>query len=63
MAELTRWQSLSLRFSVFRDLYRMLGRTKRWWLAPLLVILVVFGLALTGLQAVEYLSPCIYAVL
>ena len=63
MAELTRWQSLSLRFSVFRQFYSMLGRTKRWWLAPLLAILTIFGLALTGLQAVEYLSPFIYAVL
>ena len=63
MAEITRWQSLSLRFQVFRDLMRMLSRTRRWWLAPLLLILTLFGLALTGLQAVEYLSPFIYAVL
>ena len=46
-----------------RDLFRMLGASKRWWLAPLLIVLVVLGLALAGLQAVSYLSPFIYAVL
>ena len=63
MAEPGRMQSLAMRLSVFRDVYRMVGRSKRWWLLPMLVLLVVFGLALAGLQAVEYLSPFIYAVL
>ena len=48
---------------VLRDLFRMLGASRRWWLAPLLIVLVVLGLALAGLQAVSYLSPFIYAVL
>jgi len=52
-----------LRLEVFRSLFRMLSRSRRWWLAPLLLILVIFGMALAGLQAVEYVSPFIYAVL
>lgn len=63
MTEPGRMQSLAMRLSLFRDIYRMVGRSKRWWLLPMLVVLVVFGLALAGLQAVEYLSPFIYAVL
>lgn len=54
---------MAMRFAVLRDLFRMLGASKRWWLAPLLIVLVVLGLALAGLQAVSYLSPFIYAVL
>lgn len=54
---------MAMRFAVLRDLFTMLGASKRWWLAPLLVVLVVLGLALAGLQAVSYLSPFIYAVL
>ena len=54
---------LAMRFAVLRDLFRMLGASRRWWLAPLLIVLVVLGLALAGLQAVSYLSPFIYAVL
>lgn len=54
---------MAMRFAVLRDLLRMLGASRRWWLAPLLIVLVVLGLALAGLQAVSYLSPFIYAVL
>jgi hypothetical protein len=54
---------LAMRIAVIRDLFRMLGASRRWWLAPLLTLLVVLGLALAGLQAVQYLSPFIYAVL
>ena len=53
---------LTLRLGLLRDLTRMLRRSGRWWLLPMMVMLVLFGLALTGLQAVHYLSPFIYAV-
>ena len=55
--------SSSMRFRVFRDLFAMAGRSKRWWLLPTLGMLLLLGLALAGLQAVEVLSPFIYAVL
>ena len=63
MPDLSRLVLFGGRLAVFRDLYRMLGRSQRWWLLPLLGMLVLLGLALAGLQAVQYLSPFIYAVL
>lgn len=29
--------------SVFRDVFRFLGETKKWWLAPTLLCLLLFG--------------------
>ena len=54
---------MRMRLAVFRDLLRLLKRSRRWWLAPLISMLALFGLALAGLQAVQYISPFIYAVL
>ncbi len=54
---------MGMRIKVFKDLVRMGQRSRRWWLTPMLVMLVLLGVALAGLQAVEYLSPFIYAVL
>lgn len=54
---------MALRAQIFRDAVRMLQRSGRWWLLPMMGVLVLLGLALLGLQAVEYLSPFIYAVL
>ena len=54
--------NLALSFGTIRQIFQMLGRTRRWWMAPMLVILVLVGLALSGLQAVQYVAPFIYAV-
>ena len=54
---------MALRVQVFGDLFRMVKRSGRWWLVPLLLVLTLLGLALMGLQAIEYISPFIYAVL
>lgn len=51
------------RLRVFGDLVSMLRRSRRWWLLPLLTVLLVLGLALAGLQAVQVVAPFIYAVL
>jgi hypothetical protein len=53
---------LGLRLGVLRDLYRMLSRSGRWWLMPMMAVLVLLGLALVGLQAIQYVAPFIYAV-
>lgn len=53
---------LLLRLGVLGDLLRMLSAGRRWWLIPMMVLLFLLGLALAGLQAVQYLSPFIYAV-
>jgi len=54
---------MGMRLAVFRDLMKLLKRSRRWWLAPLISILTLLGLALVGLQAVQYISPFIYAVI
>ena len=54
---------MGMRIKVFKDLVKMGKRSRRWWLTPMLALLVLLGVALAGLQAVEYLSPFIYAVL
>ena len=51
------------RLRVFGDLVSMLRRSRRWWLLPLLTVLLVLGLAHAGLQAVQVVAPFIYAVL
>lgn len=53
---------MSIRMGTIGQIFKMLGRTRRWWMAPMLVILVLLGLALSGLQAVQYVAPFIYAV-
>ena len=62
MSEKTRPSSLAIRFGTISQIFQMLGRTRRWWMVPMLVILVLVGLALSGLQAVQYVAPFIYAV-
>jgi hypothetical protein len=58
----SRTRGLFLRLATIRSFFRLLGRSKRWWLAPLMAILLILGLTLVGLQAVEYAAPFIYAV-
>jgi hypothetical protein len=53
---------MAIRMGTIRQIFSMLGKTRRWWMAPMLVILVLLGLALSGLQAVQYVAPFIYAV-
>ena len=54
--------NIAIRLGTVKQIFGMLGRTRRWWMAPMLVILVLLGLALSGLQAVQYVAPFIYAV-
>jgi hypothetical protein len=58
----SRPSGLALRLATIRSFAGLLKRSKRWWLAPLMAILLILGLALVGLQAVEYAAPFIYAV-
>ena len=54
--------NLSIRMGTIRQVFKMLKRSKRWWMLPMVTILVLLGLALSGLQAVQYVAPFIYAV-
>ena len=54
--------NFAIRMGTVRQIFTMLKRTRRWWMIPMLVIMVLLGLALSGLQAVQYVAPFIYAV-
>ena len=53
---------MALRLGTLGQIVSMLGRGHRWWLIPLVMVLGLVGLALAGLQAVQYVAPFIYAV-
>ena len=54
--------SLRLRMGTVGQIFTMLGRTRRYWMAPMLVVLVLIGVALSALSAVPHVAPFIYAV-
>ena len=62
MADQEQPSNMAIRMGTIGQIFKMLGRTRRWWMVPMLVVLVLLGLALSGLQAVQYVAPFIYAV-
>ena len=62
MAEDNKPSNMAIRMGTIRQVFKMLSRSKRWWMVPMITILVLLGLALSGLQAVQYVAPFIYAV-
>jgi hypothetical protein len=40
----------------------MLRRNGRWWAIPAVMLVVLLGLVLAGLQAIPYVAPFIYTV-
>lgn len=62
MSEDKKPSNMAIRMGTIGQVYKMLSRSKRWWMVPMLTILVLLGLALSGLQAVQYVAPFIYAV-
>lgn len=62
MADKEQPSNMSIRMGTIGQVFKMLSRSKRWWMIPMLSILVLLGLALSGLQAVQYVAPFIYAV-
>ncbi|MSQ00919.1 MAG: hypothetical protein EXR71_03375 [Myxococcales bacterium] len=51
-----------LRFGTAGALVAMLGRGKRWWMVPLVLLLLVVGVGLLFLQNIHYVAPFIYMV-
>ncbi len=46
---------------IFKELFLFLKEGKRWWLAPLVIMLVVLGVVLVLAQG-SALAPFIYAL-
>lgn len=51
------------RFRVVAAVFRRFSGSGRWWMLPMLGVLLLLGMVLAGLSAVQYVAPFIYAVL
>jgi len=60
--ELGRLESTLMRFGTFGELLMLVAAGGRWWMLPLVLLLVVLGIGLVALQSVQYLAPFIYMV-
>jgi len=49
------------KFSIFSDLFAFLRIRKKWWLLPLIVLIVLLGIILVFAQG-SPLAPFIYTV-
>jgi len=54
--------NLSMRLGTIGQLFKSLGQHQRWWLMPLVLVLAVGGLVLSGMTAVEFIVPFIYVM-
>ena len=51
---------LGEKFSTIKEMMLFFSSGKRWWMAPLVLLLGVIGLVLVILQSLEYVAPFIY---
>ena len=54
-------RSISSRFSVIGEMFSFLWKRKLWWLMPMILVLVVFGLLMVFAQA-SGIAPFIYTL-
>jgi len=47
--------------SIFKELFAYMGARKKWWLAPIIIVLVVFGGLLILAQG-SAVAPFIYTI-
>jgi uncharacterized protein DUF5989 len=50
------------RFGIFRELWLFMRVRKKFWLAPILVVLLLLGLLIVFTQSAGVLSPFIYVL-
>ena len=55
-----RLETLFLRFGVIGELLVLFAVGKRWWMAPLVLLLGLFGLVLALISSFEVAAPFIY---
>ena len=48
------------KFATIKEMMLFFGSGKRWWMAPLVLLLGIIGLVLVILQSFEYVAPFIY---
>jgi hypothetical protein len=59
----SRLETTLLRFGTIGELMALLVRGGRWWMLPLVAVLLVLGLALVTIQALEAVAPFIYVAI
>ncbi len=55
-------QNITSRVGVFGELIAFLWKRKRWWLIPMIIALLIFGVLII-LGATGVLSPFIYSLI
>lgn len=58
----SKMETMLMRFGTAGALLAMLGRGGRWWMVPLVVVLLVVAVGLLFLQSIHYVAPFIYMV-
>lgn len=59
----SRVERMRVRLGTVGELIALFARGGRWWMIPLVLMLVLAGSVLVFLQSMQYLAPFIYAVL
>ena len=57
-----RMEAFLLRLGTAGELVALVLRGRRWWMLPLVALLVAMGLVLVFLQSIQYVAPFIYMV-
>jgi len=55
------WRRFAAKLGILGELFRFLGRNKRWWMIPLVAVLVIVVLALVFSQS-SVIGPFIYSL-
>jgi len=58
----TRTEAFLLRMGTVGELLALFVRGGRWWMLPLVSVLLVLGLVLVFLQSIQYVAPFVYVV-
>lgn len=58
---MTNW-GIGSRARALKELGELFVENGRWWLVPLLGVLIASALLLFGLQAAQYVAPFVYSV-
>ncbi len=58
-----RLETALLRLGTVGELLALFVRGGRWWMMPLVVVLVLVSAVLLFLQSIHYIAPFVYAVI
>ncbi len=50
------------KLSIFSELWQFLRIRKKWWLLPIIILIVLLGILLIFAQAAPALAPFIYTI-